>query len=49
MAITGAHILLFSPEAEALRATLRDATGWDCAEAHPGWLYEPKHPLALDA
>jgi hypothetical protein len=29
MAVTGAHVLLFSPEAEALRATLRDAIGWD--------------------
>ena len=38
MAITGAHVLLFSPEAEAVRATLRDVIGWDFVEAHPGWL-----------
>jgi hypothetical protein len=28
MAITGAHVLLYTPEAEALRAQLRDAIGW---------------------
>jgi hypothetical protein len=38
MPITGAHVLLFSREAEALRATLRDVLGWDFVEAHPGWL-----------
>jgi hypothetical protein len=37
MAIRGAHVLLFSPEAEALRATLRDVIAWDFVEAHPGW------------
>jgi catechol 2,3-dioxygenase-like lactoylglutathione lyase family enzyme len=37
MPITGAHVLLFSPEAEAVRATLRDVLGWDFVEAHPGW------------
>jgi hypothetical protein len=38
MAIIGAHVLLFSPEADALRAALRDVVGWDFVEAHPGWL-----------
>ena len=37
MPVTGAHVLLFSPEAEALRATFRDVLGWDFVEAHPGW------------
>jgi hypothetical protein len=47
MAITGAHVLLFSPEAEALRATLRDAIGWDFVEAHPGWLIFALPPAEL--
>lgn len=38
MAITGAHMLLYSPEAEALRTTLRDAVGWDHVDAGDGWL-----------
>ena len=47
MAITGAHVLLFSPEAEALRATLRDVIGWDFVEAHPGWLIFALPPAEL--
>jgi len=47
MAITGAHVLLFSPEAEALRATLRDVLGWDFVEAHPGWLIFALPPAEL--
>jgi hypothetical protein len=47
MAITGAHVLLFSPEAEALRATLRDAIGWDFVEVHPGWLIFALPPAEL--
>jgi hypothetical protein len=47
MAITGAHILLFSAEAEALRATLRDVIGWDYVEAHPGWLIFALPPAEL--
>ena len=47
MAITGAHVLLFSPEAEALRATLRDVVGWDFVEAHPGWLIFALPPAEL--
>jgi hypothetical protein len=38
MAIVGAHVLLYSPEADALRAVLRDALGWDYVEDTPGWL-----------
>ena len=33
MAITGAHTLLHTPEADALRAVL----GWKHVEDHPGW------------
>jgi hypothetical protein len=47
MTITGAHVLLFSPEAEALRATLRDVIGWDFVEAHPGWLIFALPPAEL--
>ena len=47
MAIIGAHVLLFSAEAEALRATLRDALGWEFVEAHPGWLIFALPPAEL--
>jgi hypothetical protein len=47
MAITGAHVLLFSPEAEALRAALRDIVGCDFIEAHPGWLIFALPPAEL--
>jgi catechol 2,3-dioxygenase-like lactoylglutathione lyase family enzyme len=47
MAIKGAHVLLFTPEAEALRATLRDVVGWDFVEAHPGWLIFALPPAEL--
>ena len=38
MAIVGAHMLLYTPEADALRAVLRDALGWEYVEDSPGWL-----------
>jgi hypothetical protein len=40
MAIVGAHILLYTPEAAEVRALLRDVLGWECVEeaAVPGWL-----------
>jgi catechol 2,3-dioxygenase-like lactoylglutathione lyase family enzyme len=38
VAITGAHVLLYSPEPEALRATLRDVFGWENVDAGDGWL-----------
>ena len=38
MAITGAHVLLYTPEAEKLRAALRDALGWKHVDAGDGWL-----------
>jgi hypothetical protein len=31
-------MLLYSPEADALRAVLRDALNWDYVEDSPGWL-----------
>ena len=47
MAITGAHVLLFSPEAERVREVLRDPIGWDFVEAHPGWLIFALPPAEL--
>ena len=38
MAITGAHVILYTPEAEALRALLRDALGLAHVDAGDGWL-----------
>jgi catechol 2,3-dioxygenase-like lactoylglutathione lyase family enzyme len=36
--IVGAHMLLYSPDADAVRSALRDALGLPFVEAHPGWL-----------
>jgi hypothetical protein len=38
MAIVGAHMLLYTAEAEAVRNVLRDVFEWDYVEDHPGWL-----------
>jgi hypothetical protein len=38
MAIIGAHVLLYTPEPDALRATLRDVFGWKHVDAGDGWL-----------
>jgi catechol 2,3-dioxygenase-like lactoylglutathione lyase family enzyme len=38
VAIIGVHVLLYSPQAEELRAVLRDVLGWDYVEDTPGWL-----------
>lgn len=48
MAIKGVHVLLYTAEAEALRATLRDALGWDdYVDAHDGWLIFALPPAEL--
>ena len=47
MAITGAHVLLYTPEAEALRAVLRDALGWEHVDAGDGWLIFALPPAEL--
>lgn len=47
MAITGAHVLLYTPEAEGLRATLRDALGWEHVDAGDGWLIFALPPAEL--
>jgi hypothetical protein len=50
MAIIGAHMLLYTPEAEALRAVLRDVLGWEYVEnpeSSPGWLIFKLPPAEL--
>jgi predicted enzyme related to lactoylglutathione lyase len=47
MAITGAHVLVYSPEADALRALLRDAFGWEHVDAGDGWLIFALPPAEL--
>lgn len=47
MAITGAHVLLYSPEAEALRAVLRDTLNWKHVDAGHGWLIFALPPAEL--
>lgn len=47
MGIIGAHVLLYTPEPEALRATLRDAFGWKHVDAGDGWLIFALPPAEL--
>jgi predicted enzyme related to lactoylglutathione lyase len=47
MAIIGAHVLLYTPEPEALRATLRDVFGWSHVDAGDGWLIFALPPSEL--
>jgi catechol 2,3-dioxygenase-like lactoylglutathione lyase family enzyme len=50
VAIVGAHVLLYTPEADALRATLRDVLGWkfvEDPESRPGWLIFKLPPAEL--
>jgi catechol 2,3-dioxygenase-like lactoylglutathione lyase family enzyme len=47
--ITGAHVILFTPEAEALRAVFRDALGWKHVDAGDGWLIFSLPPAELAA
>jgi predicted enzyme related to lactoylglutathione lyase len=47
MAITGAHVLLYTSEPEALRAVLRDAFGWKHVDAGEGWLIFALPPAEL--
>ncbi len=47
MAITGAHMLLYTTEPEALRATLRDVFGWKYVDAGEGWLIFALPPAEL--
>jgi glyoxalase/bleomycin resistance protein/dioxygenase superfamily protein len=47
MAITGAHMILYTPEPDALRAVLRDALGWEHVDAGDGWLIFALPPAEL--
>ena len=47
MSITGAHVLLYTPEAEKLRETLRDVIGWQHVDAGEGWLIFKLPPAEL--
>jgi hypothetical protein len=47
MAITGAHVLLYSSQPEALRAVLRDVFGWKSVDAGEGWLIFALPPAEL--
>ena len=47
MAITGAHVLLYTTEPEKLRATLRDVFKWRHVDAGDGWLIFALPPAEL--
>lgn len=47
MGITGAHVLLYTSEPDALRATLRDVFGWKHVDAGDGWLIFALPPAEL--
>ena len=47
MAIIGAHALLYTPEAEKLRAVLRDVFGFKYVDAGDGWLIFALPPAEL--
>jgi hypothetical protein len=47
MAITGAHVLLYTSQPEELRAVLRDVLGWNFVDAHDGWLIFALPPAEL--
>src|SRR5712691_830784 len=45
--ITGAHVILFTPEANALRGVFRDTLGWKHVDAGNGWLIFALPPAEL--
>jgi hypothetical protein len=47
MAITGAHVLLYTTQPDALRATCRDVFGWRHVDAGGGWLIFELPPAEL--
>jgi catechol 2,3-dioxygenase-like lactoylglutathione lyase family enzyme len=47
MPVIAAHMLLYTPEAEAVRAVFRDVFGWTHVEDHPGWLIFAMPPSEL--
>ena len=47
--ITGVHAIIFTSEAEAVRAFFRDTLGWPHVDAHDGWLIFKTPPAELAA
>ena len=47
MAITAAHVLLYTPQAEALRGVFRDVLGWRHVDDGDGWLIFSLPPAEL--
>ena len=47
MGIIGAHMLLYTPEADALRVSLRDVFGFKHVDAGDGWLIFALPPSEL--
>jgi hypothetical protein len=47
MAIVGAHVLLYTSEPDALRATVRDVFKWKHVDAGDGWLIFSLPPAEL--
>lgn len=47
MAITGAHMLVYTSEPDACRAILRDVFGWRHVDAGNGWLIFALPPAEL--
>lgn len=47
MAITAAHVLLYTPKPEELRAVLRDVFGWQFVDDGDGWLIFALPPAEL--
>jgi catechol 2,3-dioxygenase-like lactoylglutathione lyase family enzyme len=47
--ITGAHTILYSPDADALRAFFRDVLGFPSVDAGGGWLIFGLPPAELAA
>jgi hypothetical protein len=47
VAIIGTHLLLYTSEPDALRATLRDVFGWPHVSAGDGWLIFALPPAEL--
>jgi hypothetical protein len=47
MAITGAHVVLYTSEPQKLRSVLRDVFGWKHVDAGDGWLIFALPPAEL--
>jgi hypothetical protein len=47
VAITGFHALIYTSDAEAVRAIFRDVFGWDHVDAGDGWLIFRLPPAEL--